>query len=354
MTPPDLIPGHYGLFGITAPAPKDAWVVGDYVRAGRLKPVLEHWDGTSWTPAGPGVPLPPHTREAYFDTVDSSSASNVWAGGAFQTTGSGANHPLLEHYNGTKWKHVVVPASLGMDVILKVATSARKDVWVFGMNHECTSPDTFVYRWDGTNWTQAQTYNSCSTSGPPPTGPVVQALFSGGSNTAWALGYTFGGDPLNTPYSDCLGAHCPNHPAGCATGAFGQFLGGTGSGPDTWLTGWAKDPGTGTQQPLACHWNGAAWRDLSPPADVTTNRVFNAAAELPGGQVWAVGSIRPKSVFRNFAMRYTPGMGWQQMAFPSPDVSGEHEDMLTTIVHAAGTRHVLWAIDDNAGIFQHP
>jgi hypothetical protein len=350
LTPGGLTPGSYGLFGVTAPGPADAWVVGDVVSRGVQKPLVEHWNGLAWTAAQEQVPLPPHTRSAALDAVSSSSAFNVWAAGSFQTRGSAANLPLLEHYNGTKWKHVVVPADLGMDVILEVATSNRKDLWVFGMNHECTSPDTFLYHWNGAGWKQKRSYSSCSSSGPPPSGPVVQGLFSAGTDTAWALGYTFGGDPSNTPYSTCVGAGCPGPPAGCGGDAFGQLLGGTGSGSDTWLTGWVKDPGTGTQQPLACHWDGSAWSDLSPPADVSTNRSFNATAELPSGQVWAVGSVRPKFTDHNFAMRYTPGQGWQTMAFPSP--AGEH--LLTTIVHAARTRHMLWAIDDNVAIYHHP
>lgn len=353
-TPAGLTAGSYSLLGVAAPAADDAWVVGNTIAKGVQKPLVEHWDGASWTAAEAQVPLPPHTRSASLDAISSSSPSNVWAAGSFETRGSAASQPLLEHYNGTKWKHAALSPGLGMDVILDVATSSRTDVWVLGMNHECTSPDTFVYHWNGTRWNRARSYSSCSDSGPPPSGPVVQGVFSGGTDTAWALGFTFGTDPADTPYSTCAGSRCPGRPAHCGAGTFGQLLDGTGAGADVWLTGWVRDPATATQQPLACHWDGTAWSDASPPSDTSTNRTFNSTARLPNGQVWAVGSVRPKFTDRNFAMRYTPGDGWQQMPFPNPRGTGPDEHVLTTIAHAAGTPHMLWAIDDGVALYQHP
>jgi len=183
--------------------PTDAWAVGSYVN-GSTKALAEHWNGTSWSI----VPTPnPSSTMNELTAVDSFSADDAWAVGRYRDDSTGATKPLVEHWDGTSWTVVPTPSLSSADSSLagighiknhlwavgstfSTATSSNRTLveryvngrwkvvaspnvgtsdnrltdvmavpggaaWAVGFEHDTTSPAgdrTLVMRWDGTAW----------------------------------------------------------------------------------------------------------------------------------------------------------------------------------------------------------
>ena len=85
---------------------------------------------------GLAVPLPAPAEGnggAFFNAVSALSATDVWAVGDFSNAGSGS-FPLIEHWDGHSWsvKNFSVPGSDGSELTGVRAISAR-DVWAVGL-----------------------------------------------------------------------------------------------------------------------------------------------------------------------------------------------------------------------------
>jgi hypothetical protein len=70
----------------------------------------EHFNGSTWT----ATKLPVPTAQPGLDmtSISGSSPSDIWAAGtAFNEDLHRNNSPVLEHFNGTSWSNVTVPVS---------------------------------------------------------------------------------------------------------------------------------------------------------------------------------------------------------------------------------------------------
>jgi len=103
---PSLSPRVTGPFlqGIAAVSARDIWAVG-----GTDQPLILHWDGRAWTQ----VPSPaPAGADTGLSGVAAVSAVSAWAVGDTWPVG-GTEAPLIEHWNGTTWTAVPSPAIPG-------------------------------------------------------------------------------------------------------------------------------------------------------------------------------------------------------------------------------------------------
>jgi hypothetical protein len=124
------------LFAASALSPSDVWVVGDQEGAGgRFGTLAEHWDGTRWSV----LPTPdPGTAGNHLYAVDAVSPDDVWAAG--QQLGARApDNGLVEHWNGSTWSVVQLPAARSASELLDAVAVAHGQVWVAG---EADSPAT--------------------------------------------------------------------------------------------------------------------------------------------------------------------------------------------------------------------
>jgi len=90
------------LNGVSAGSATDVWAVGYYGRitaqATAGKPLILHWDGTSWTQAA----SPFFGTASGLDSVAALSSTDAWAtGGTFHKHRSGAT--VIMHWNGSAW-----------------------------------------------------------------------------------------------------------------------------------------------------------------------------------------------------------------------------------------------------------
>jgi hypothetical protein len=122
------------LFAASARSPSDVWVVGDQEGAdGRFETLAEHWDGTRWSV----LPTPdPGAAGNHLYAVDAVSPDDVWAAGQ-QLGGHAPDNGLVEHWDGSSWSVVPLPAATSASELLDAIAVAHGQVWVAG---EADSP----------------------------------------------------------------------------------------------------------------------------------------------------------------------------------------------------------------------
>lgn len=149
-TDPHVPTGKYwkDLSAVVAIAPDDAWAAGVNTLNGTL---IEHWDGQSWTLVDDSAP----GHWSAISALDATSASDVWAVGAF-TDPRGLDETLVEHWDGTTWTQLPPFHAPGRESWLGgVRALTDHDVWMVGsMSRQTPSPHDreLSGHWDGSTW----------------------------------------------------------------------------------------------------------------------------------------------------------------------------------------------------------
>jgi hypothetical protein len=123
------------LFGVTAVGPRNVWAVGEYHNGhGADLPLVLHWSGSSWKV----VPAPvgdPYSSDEALHAVAPSGGTDIWAAGYYETDACNdiVVLPLLEHWDGTSWTQK--PLSDNADcskTVEGIAVASPSDVWAVG------------------------------------------------------------------------------------------------------------------------------------------------------------------------------------------------------------------------------
>jgi hypothetical protein len=238
-----------GLLGVAALSPAAAIAVGGaYDRlAGQEVPLVQHWDGTSWT----AQDLGPRLRTGYVLTsVATLSDEAAWAVGHGVPSG-----PVALHWNGKDWTRMPTPMP-PRGRLLAVAGTAHHDVWAVG----ATDRGSLIMHFDGHGWRQVR----CPSGRGSLTGVV--ALSDG---SAWAAG---GGGLL----------HWNGRRWGRIEAGLGSVNTLTALSPtDVWAAG-----GRGE----LAHFDGVRWHRSGSPPPLNGSAVWLGAASVAPGTVWMVGS----------------------------------------------------------------
>jgi hypothetical protein len=201
---PDGVPNSVNvLTGISAVAANDVWAVGyqDVSRTGDYQPLIEHWDGTSWTVVeSPTIPGDQNELMG----VTRIQANDIWTAG-FQedrSTRAGAS-PLVEHWDGTEWNVVSLPKVTGRSsLFFGISASSASDAWAVGERlPDGVTSETLTMHWDGVQW-------SIVRSPTPGTGGALLASAVLSTSDVWAGGSYFDPDfhdlrPLTMHSSGC-------------------------------------------------------------------------------------------------------------------------------------------------------
>lgn len=254
------------LFGVSAFGRRSAWAVGATYgprRNGRFvpsrtRPLLLHWDGTSWRK----WPLPLGRRPVTFDQVIADGPSSVWAVSTGQENSSPARSSLIEHWNGTRWQHVPPPFGRS-DPLAGFSATGWRDAWAVGSYGQGGNAVTkyshpLAAHWNGHSWRLTHL--------PIRSGDNVAALEDVAvvrPDDAWALGES---QHLQLDGNNGLSATRP--------------------------------------AALFEHWNGRSWQVL-PGAAPTVFDGRPALSASADGTVWAIGTC----FYDNFILRWTNG-GW--------------------------------------------
>jgi hypothetical protein len=244
------------LTAITALSPASAWSVGAVYGAGLLGAVrasagtlIEHWDGTQWGL----VANPAATRAgAVLQAISAASPSDIWAVGVRENA-AGAFVPLAEHWNGTDWTVVPVPAGNVSSYLVAVSADGPDDAWAVGAQVEPGTSDLatgLVEHWNGTAWSVVTTLPDIGNS-------KLTSVYAASPSDVWAPVYT----PLpNTDDATPEFLHWNGTAWSTVTvpgpqeyGLDYEYSSVAGTGPDNiWAAGWLTDVGSGVA-PLVAH-----------------------------------------------------------------------------------------------------
>ena len=311
VTPtPRVGPEASSLYGVAALPDGTAWAVGIHTQDSghTTRTLAEHWDGHRWA-----VVNSPHPGLAdnMLYGVAAVSGSDVWAVG----TDSGpdnAFHPLLEHWNGQSWSVTPVPALAGADGILTAVTSVPgQGVWAVGQLAMGAPDRQIVLHLVGSSWVVVHE--------PPVVRPLggtasayPQAL---GLSPAgpWVAGNDRAGDTGFNTLVEVPGAggqlseqSTPN-PTPQDNYLFGIAPVG---GDHAWAVGFGVSATTGNAASLIEYGSrGGGWTIVSSPdpgAANGGNTFLSAALAFGPHDVWAVGTYDGSSGSRTLALHY-PG-----------------------------------------------
>lgn len=173
------------LVALAGSASDDVWTVGDRLpNPGEVFPLLEHWDGRRWAYFA-GASL--GGRQASLTSVAALAPDDVWAVGYFASVGPVPPAPLIEHWNGRSWSlhptHALTRLKTALpQTLTSVAALAPDDVWVLGTPGSRSS-DIYLH-WNGTSW---QLFRG-PTIGPHFGSAAMQAIATDRRGHLWAVG----------------------------------------------------------------------------------------------------------------------------------------------------------------------
>ncbi|MFB4308649.1 hypothetical protein [Actinomadura sp. GTD37] len=123
-------------------------VAGVDAAAGGPSAILR-WTGTAWV--DPKVPLP---ASSSITAVDVRSKNDVWLAGTTSATGTSVTG-LVMHFNGTSWKKIDVPGSLGVPgyqgTLHRIVANSATNVYVLRVRQNAQITNA-IQRYDGTSW----------------------------------------------------------------------------------------------------------------------------------------------------------------------------------------------------------
>jgi hypothetical protein len=244
--------------GVSCASADACTAVGEFGAFGTLKVVVERWDGASWriqvTPSQSGL------VELY--GVSCPSASRCFAVGASGNFSSNNFLPLVERWNGSRWRIERTPAITGYGALSRVSCSSPRACTAVGFHTDGSGRRvTLAQRWDGYSWRLQPTPNPSGASG-----------------------------------AGLSAVSCPSATACTAVGDAGN-------------------------SPLVEHWDGTAWSiQPTPTPSGTTQGGLTAVSCVDRNACAAVGvAVDPSGLTVTFAEIYN-GVDWRVVS--TPDLSG--------------------------------
>ncbi len=253
-----------GLSGVSCMSRSACMAVGDYNTSGSANTTLaESWNGASWTI----VPSPDHPiDDDALNAVSCISATSCTAVGSFVFTGSGAKHPLIESWNGTRW--TTVPSTNdGTGATLDgVSCVSSNSCTAVGDYYNGTNDLTLVESWNGSAWSIVPSPNMANSS-----------------------------NFLN-------GVSCLSATSCMATGVYTAI-------------------GTGTYSTLTELWNGTSWSIVPSPNEGTRSNILGGVSCDTSSSCTAVGVSDNGSNYVTLVESWN-GASWSIV--PSPNVASSN------------------------------
>jgi Phosphoesterase family len=313
----DVGPEANSLYSVAALPDGTAWATGIYTTASghEGRALTEHWNGHAWTivpAANPG------SAEDILYGVTAVSDSDVWAVGSFASS-SGFFHPLIEHWNGHSWTADPLRGAGVADGILTSvtsvtsatsATSASDGVWATGQVSSGGSDRQIVLRPAQGRW-QVVREGPVRTPGGSVADAYPQAI-AASAEGPWLAGNDRAG---HTGFSTLVEA-----PVG-----FGQLselitpnptpqdnylydIAAVDGGAHAWAVGDDVPVATGNAASLIEYGSvNGAWATVpSPnPGAANGNTILDSVLAISSGNVWAVGAYDGANGMRTLIMHYT-------------------------------------------------
>lgn len=245
------------FFGVTAISPTDAWAVGGTYWFSPTYTVAYHWNGKTWKQ----VPTPTPGGDAFFNGVAATSAHNAWAVGAISggPGDQGYSIPLIEHWNGKKWKRQYFRLPIHSGQFNAVAATSPDNAWAVGGTGNGGPNGALIEHWNGKTWKRLP-------ANTPGGHGWLDAVSATSPDNVWAVGYTNTTSVYTSLTEHWNGKTWSVVPSPNPTGDT-DLRGVAASSPDNaWAVGYTNpttcNPMCGT---VAMHWNGTAWTVVPTP-----------------------------------------------------------------------------------------
>jgi hypothetical protein len=175
---------------VVAVSATDIWALGTYSTSDDIRPLALHWDGAGWAL----VPAPKGSIGAnVFHGGAAVASDDVWAVGSREYLGLNYQ-PLIEHWDGSTWTVADVPFPPGDENLLFGAMAwAADDVWAVGFYAEFQA-HALVFHWDGTAWTQIRLPTGRE-------GTELFGVDASSPSDVWAVGFGFHSDLVTSPFA---------------------------------------------------------------------------------------------------------------------------------------------------------
>jgi hypothetical protein len=216
------------LNSVTATSRSNAWAVGEYQSNGHTIPLVEHWNGRKWRKQGSADPGP---QGADLLGVTALSATSAWIAGTALGASPAVSRSLIEHWNGHSWRVQPAISPGNQNILFGISALSRTRAWAAGTYTFGANLGTLVETWDGTSWHEP------STPGPD-LHSFLLAVAARSSSDVWTVG----------------GRVSLVHP-----------------------------------RTLIQHWNGTTWKVVPSPSPSSVQDLLQGVAVVSGRYAWAVG-----------------------------------------------------------------
>jgi hypothetical protein len=166
------------LFDVSALSATDVWMTGftGGLRNPHKRPLLEHYDGVRWKRLWP--PRIFGGADEWLITVSATSDTDVWVSGLAQRAGPRRlQRPYMLRWDGLEWVNVPLPENVVAEGW--VAAFSSDDVWLAVTLRGSIVQDALAH-WDGTAW---------SVTTPPQLRDDIYSMSAAASNDVWLLSY---------------------------------------------------------------------------------------------------------------------------------------------------------------------
>ena len=123
------------LNGVAALAPENVVAVGWFweLPDGKLKTLVEQWDGMQWKIVPSPNAVTDYSAWNFLNAVTAISPNDIWAVGDFTDNRLGfQRHTLIEHWDGSRWAIVASPSPNKASILNGVTVLSTGKVWAVG------------------------------------------------------------------------------------------------------------------------------------------------------------------------------------------------------------------------------
>jgi len=276
-------------------SPADGWAVGfscvPDCGTGVEHTLIQHWNGTTWSRV---ASADRHPGIEGLSSVSAVSASDAWAVGGYFTS-AGNLDTLILHWNGTTWSAVPSPNPGGGFTYLAAVTAvSATDAWAAGyvcVRHcqlDSEVDHTLILHWNGTTWSQVASPN------PGANYNVLSGVTAVSAADAWAVGGFFTRAGIFRTVMLHWNGTAWSRVASPNPGTDYSVLSGVTavSATDAWAAGYfcARHCAQAIDHTLILHWNGTAWSQVASPNQGKGGNNLAAIGASSATNAWAVGN----------------------------------------------------------------
>jgi hypothetical protein len=341
------------FLGVSLASPADGWAAGTFDDENAVAhPLVEHWNGTTWTL---GHAPQPSGRAAQLAGVDELSPSDVWAVGFSQgSSGVTSDLPLIEHWNGTSWSMATgtsLPAGASGQ-LNAVGGTGPDDVWAVGLtlSADQSQESLLLEHFNGTQWQNVPFPSQDSACDPALADCFLDptAIAASAPGNAWLAGNVSQPNATQHLLAHWNGTSWTLATAPCLEGTaitacapagidLNELTGLTVLSPsDAWASG--SEGNVNNQNfhiPYVLHWNGTTWSLTKTPNMGGEGSLLNAIRAVSTSDIWAVGQTQQlNGAIQTLTERFN-GTAWAVVASPDPG-NTPPDDSLDAVASAGG------------------